>query len=96
MMMVASALIFGSRPRRTLENTTCGRVVVPGPLVKEVITRSSSEMVKPSSQPDTMAGITIGRVMTKNTLSGWAPRSCAASSSDRSSVRKRERITTAI
>lgn len=52
---VASALIFGLTPSRTLENTTMGSVVEAGPLVKLATTRSSSDMVNASSQPATSA-----------------------------------------
>src|ERR1700760_1488238 len=81
MVSVARTLISGLTPRRTLENTTMGKVLVPGPEVKLEITRSSHDNVKASSQPERMAGKMIGRVMTKNTLTGRAPRSIAASSS---------------
>src|SRR3984957_13502396 len=87
---VASTLISGLTPSLTLENTTMGRVLLPGPEVKLEITRSSQESVKARSQPDKMAGKMIGRVMTKNTFSGRAPKSMAASSSAVSKVARRE------
>ena len=83
-MIVASALMSGLTPSRTLENTTIGNVLEPGPATKLVITRSSSDSVKASSQPDSSAGRMIGSVITKNTLAGRAPRSWAASSSESS------------
>ena len=79
---VASALMDGFTPRRTFEKMSCGSVVDPGPETKLVMTRSSHDKVKASSQPERMAGKMMGRVMTKNTFAGRAPRSIAASSSD--------------
>ncbi len=90
MVMVASTLISGLTPSRTFENTTMGRVLLPGPDVKLEITRSSHDKVKASSHPDKIAGKMMGSVMTKNTLSGRAPRSIAASSSAVSNVARRE------
>src|SRR5580693_2942321 len=87
---VASTLISGLTPRRTLENTTMGKVLLPGPEVKLEITKSSHDSVKASSHPDRMAGKMIGRVMTKNTLTGRAPKSMAASSRAVSKVARRE------
>src|SRR6202011_2684800 len=63
MNSVASALICGLTPRRTLEKITMGSVVEDGPEVKLAITRSSSERVKASSQPASSAGAMSGRVM---------------------------------
>ena len=70
MIRVASALIFGETPIRTEENTTIGSVVAPGPETKLAITRSSSDRVNASSQPDTSAGVITGRVMTKKVFRG--------------------------
>jgi len=95
MVMVASTLISGLTPSRTFENTTMGRVLLPGPDVKLEITRSSHDRVKASSHPDRMAGKMMGSVMTKNTLTGSAPRSMAASSSERSISCRRALRTTA-
>ncbi len=67
---VASTLISGLTPSLTLENTTMGSVLLPGPEVKLEITRSSHDRVKARSQPDRMAGKIIGKVMTKNTFTG--------------------------
>src|ERR1035438_5896730 len=86
MVMVASTLISGLNPKRTFENPTMGKVLPPGPEVKLENTRSAHDKVKASSQPDKMAGKMIGSVMTKNTLSGRAPKSMAASSSAVSKV----------
>ena len=71
---VASTLISGLTPRRTLENTTMGKVLLPGPEVKLDMTRSSQDSVKAKSHPDKMAGKMIGSVMTKNILKGRAPK----------------------
>ncbi len=60
----------------------------PGPETKLAITRSSSDSVKLSSQPEISAGAMIGSVMSKNTRAGVAPRSCAASSRLRSRSRE--------
>ena len=69
-MIVASALMSGLTPSRTFEKITIGSVLEPGPETKLVITRSSSESVNASSQPETSAGAMIGSVITKNTLTG--------------------------
>src|SRR5208283_468798 len=89
---VASTLISGLTPRRTLEKTTIGKVLDPGPEVKLEITRSSQESVNASSQPERIAGKMIGSVMTKKTLRGCAPRSIAASSSAQAKVAMRDWI----
>src|SRR5579863_9861169 len=94
MVMVASTLISGLTPRRTFENTTMGRVLLPGPEVKLEMTRSSHDRVKASSHPDSMAGKMMGSVMTKNTFKGRAPRSMAASSKASSKEAMRELMMT--
>ncbi len=53
---VASALISGLTPMRTLAKTSIGKVVAPGPATKLAITRSSSDSVNASSQPEISAG----------------------------------------
>ena len=90
----ASALILGFRPMRTDENIFIGSVVASGPATKLEITTSSSDSVNAISQPDISAGMMIGKVITKNTLTRLAPRSIAASSSDLSSSAKREEMIT--
>ena len=62
---VASALISGDSPRRTIENTTIGNVLDPGPETKLEITRSSNDIVKASSQPLINAGAINGNVITR-------------------------------
>src|SRR5690554_1131408 len=94
-MMVANALISGDTPIRTDENTTIGKVVAPGPDTKLAITRSSSDKVNASNQPDTNAGAITGSVITKKVFSGVQPRSMAASSMDKSTSRNRALTTTA-
>src|SRR5580698_6372706 len=94
MVIVASTLISGLTPSRTFENTTIGSVLDPGPEVKLEITRSSQESVNARSHPERMAGKMIGSVMTKNTLTGSAPRSIAASSRAVSNVAMRDWTTT--
>ncbi len=71
-----------------------GRVVAPGPEVKLAITRSSSDRVKASRNPATMPGRMSGRVTVTKARSGVAPRSIAASSSERSKVTRRDWTTT--
>ena len=70
-------------------------MVAPGPEVNEAITRSSSDRVKASIQPETTAGRMTGSVICKKVLTGVAPRSIAASSSERSKVTSRDCTTTA-
>ena len=91
---VARALILGLTPIRTEAKIFIGKVVELGPATKLAITTSSSDRVKASSQPDNSAGAMIGKVIRKNTLSRLAPRSIAASSSERSSSCRREDTTT--
>jgi len=67
-----------------------GLLLAPGPEVKLEMTRSSQESVNASSQPERMAGKMIGSVMRKNTLTGRAPKSMAASSRAVSKVARRE------
>src|ERR1700733_15345728 len=87
---VANTLISGLTPKRTLEKTTIGKVLLPGPEVKLEMTRSSHDRVKASSHPDKMAGKIMGNVITKNTFTGRAPRSMAASSRAMSKLARRE------
>ena len=88
---VASALMSGVTPSLTLLQIRIGRVVAPGPVVKLVITTSSSERVKASSQPERIAGAMIGRVTVRSTFHGREPRSVAASSSETSIETRRAR-----
>ena len=90
----AKALISGLKPRRTLEKISIGRVVELGPATKLVITKSSIDMVNDNRKAAISAGIIAGRIITKNTFKGPAPKSLAASSIDTSSSTKRERMTT--
>ena len=57
-----------------------GSVVVPGPVVKLAITRSSSDSAKASIQAAAIAGATSGNVIYRKVRDGEAPRSAAASS----------------
>ena len=68
--MVAMALISGVTPRRTDEKMRIGRVVEPGPDRKLAITRSSSDRVKLSSQPATMAGAIFSAISSIGTFQG--------------------------
>ncbi len=91
-VMVASTLISGLHPQAPppFENTTMGRVLLPGPDVKLDITRSSQDRVKASSHPDKMAGNMMGSVITKKHLQGTRAEIMAASSRAVSKVAMRE------
>ena len=91
-MSEASAFIFGLTPMRTDENIFIGKVVDDGPEVKLEITKSSKDNVNAINQPDSKAGDMIGKVITKNTFKRLAPKSIAASSSERSNSLKREEM----
>ena len=54
-------------------------VFIPAPLVKCVITKSSTDIVKESRKPETIPGIISGSTTLKNAYIGVAPRSRAAS-----------------
>jgi hypothetical protein len=71
-----------------------GSVVAPGPVVKLAITRSSSDKVKASIQPDASAGAISGSVTVRNVFNGGQPRSIAASSRLVSNVNSRDCTTT--
>ncbi|KZQ07273.1 putrescine ABC transporter permease PotI [Enterobacter roggenkampii] len=62
--MIMPAVISGLTPMRTLEKTSIGSVVAPGPETKLAITRSSSDRVNASSQPEinALASIILGVV----------------------------------
>merc|ERR1711991_286604 len=93
-MIVDKALISGETPRRTAEKILIGRVVEDGPEAKLAITRSSSDKVNASNQPEITAGAMIGRVTSRNACQAVQPRSSAASSSDLSKLTRREDTTT--
>ncbi|CUK21008.1 hypothetical protein RUE5091_04580 [Ruegeria denitrificans] len=93
-MIVDNALISGLTPKRTAEKILIGSVVADGPDVNDAITRSSSDRVKASNQPEITAGAMIGKVTSRNACAGEQPRSSAASSSDWSNVTRREETTT--
>ena len=59
MISVASALMSGVRPSFTFEKISIGSVLPPGPDTKLAITRSSSDSVKASNQPATIAGAMV-------------------------------------
>ena len=94
-MSVARALISGLTPMRTLEKTSIGKVVAPGPETKLAITRSSSDSVKASSQPETHRRHNHRQRDDEEDLQRRGARSIAASSIEWSSSRRREEITTA-
>jgi hypothetical protein len=55
-MIVLIALMVGSTPRLTIEYTRSGSVVEPTPATKNVMTKSSKDMVKARSAPATTPG----------------------------------------
>ena len=63
-------------------------------MVKLAITTSSSDSVKASIQPATIAGTISGSVTRRNACTGSQPRSIAASSRLRSSEARRDCTTT--
>src|SRR5260370_25554254 len=71
-----------------------GSVVAPGPVVKRAATRSSSDKVKGSIQPEASAGAMSGNVTVKKVFTGGQPRFMAASSSVISKVSSRDCTTT--
>ena len=80
--IVAKALMSGDTPNLTFEKINMGKVVAPGPETKLDMTRSSRESVNARSHPEIIAGKIIGSVISQITLTGFAPRSIAAASSD--------------
>ena len=60
--MLDKAFTSGLKPNRTLEKTTMGSVLAPGPVVKLATTKSSNDIVKASNQPAIIDGNMIGRV----------------------------------
>ncbi|MCY1536165.1 hypothetical protein D9M68_716080 [compost metagenome] len=90
MNRVPRALISGLRPSRTRDSTTSGSGLEPGPERKADMITSSREMVNASSQLAISAWEICGRVMSKNTRSGVAPRFCAASARDWSMLTRRD------
>src|SRR5919108_6237632 len=92
---VDSALSSGVTPRFTIDHTWIGRVVAPGPLVKKVMTNSSSDKVNARRPPLSTPGQISGRVMRCKTCHSLAPRSMAASSRRLSMPLSRARTTTA-
>ncbi len=70
-----------------------GNVTVE-PALKLLITKSSIDSANASSAAAATAGIISGSVTSRNVCHGVAPRSCAASSSERSKPISRERTVT--
>ena len=60
--MVDKAFTSGLKPNRTLEKTTMGSVLAPGPVVKLATTKSSNDIVKANNQPAIIDGNMIGKV----------------------------------
>ena len=67
-----------------------GNVIVD-PELKNVITKSSIESANASNAAETTPGMINGSVTSRKVSAGVAPRSCAASSSERSKPIRRER-----
>ena len=82
------ALMVGSSEVRTMPQTRVGSVLPP-PMVKKVMTKSSSEMESAISAAPTMVGWMIGSVTVRKAVSGEAPRSRALSTSAQSKVASR-------
>ena len=92
---VEAALTSGVTEKRTMEYIFIGNVVEPGPEVKKVMTKSSSDKVNASSAPAIMPGFKYGNVTFQKVCHWFAPRSYDASSSERSKPAMRALITTA-
>ena len=71
-IIVANALISGRNPRRMREKIKTGKVFAPGPETKLAITKSSSDKVNASNQPEISAGVRRGIVIAVNTLKGFS------------------------
>src|SRR5262245_53355580 len=93
-MMVANANTCGGIPTRVAPRTQVGNIV-NGPWVNWLMTKSSMDSAKASRNPARIAGNSSGSVTLKNAVTGLAPRSIAAASSDRSSPAARARTVTA-
>ena len=63
-----NAFTSGLNPNLTLEKTTIGNVLAPGPEVKLATTKSSKEIVKANNQPAIIEGKIIGKVILYSTL----------------------------
>ena len=61
--MLDKAFTSGLKPNRTLEKTTMGSVLAPGPVVKLATTKSSKDIVKANNQPAITDGNMIGKVI---------------------------------
>jgi hypothetical protein len=87
---VATAFTVGFRPSRARAKITMGSVLTPGPFRNELLTTSSSEIVKVRSQAEMSACAINGRVTSTKTWNGRQPRSMAASSRALSMVKSRD------
>lgn len=76
---VERALILGLMPLRAIEYTTMDTLLTPEPVVKKLMTKSSTERVKAMSQELRIAALSWGRMMRVRQRKGLAPRSRAAS-----------------
>ena len=93
--IVDAALTSGVTEKRTIEYTFTGKVIVSGPLVKKVMTKSSRLSVKASKAPATKDGFICGSRTSRNACHSVAPRSLAASSSSLLKLANRARTTIA-
>ena len=88
-----SALISGVIPVRIIENTLRGKVVAPGPVVKNVTTKSSNDRVNAIKPAPNNAGRSKGNVTCTKACHGVAPKSRAAFSHTGSILRSLARST---
>ena len=88
---VATALTTGVSPNRIREYTLIGNVADVGLVVKNAMMNSSNDNVNATSAPDRMPGRISGNVTRKNVAVLLAPRSCEASSTERSKYPRRVR-----
>ena len=87
-MSVPTALAMGVSADRIMPNTKTGSVWPP-PIVKKVMTKSSSESAMAMSAAPMTVGRMIGSVTVKKARSGEAPRSRALSTTRKSKLRSR-------
>ena len=77
-IIVPIALTSGFNDVRIMPNTNVGKVL-PAPIVKKVIIKSSTDRATASKEAPITTGCIIGIVIVKNAFKGEAPRSLALS-----------------
>ncbi len=85
---VAMALMVGSSEVRTMPQTRVGKVLPP-PMVKKVMTKSSSEIESAISAAPTIVGWMIGSVTVRNARQRRGAEIARASTTDQSKVARR-------